>query len=266
MVKKFLALAFLAGYLAGTASADNIIYGATSNGVLYSIIPTTGTTTRIGNMGTTMFDIADYDGKLYGIDGNSNLYSINTSTAAVTDIGSTGDLLNALTFNSAGVLYAAGQNLSKLYTINLTTGAATAVSGETNTTNYNTAGDLEFIGNTLYITTNGTTTSNLETVNLTTGALTMLGNTGYNDVYGLAYSGGVLYGFTDAGTTYDVIRLNLTTGAGTLVHTYTPTGFYGTTDDPYNLPEPGTFVLLAAGLGAVLALPLRRRFRRFERA
>lgn len=239
------------------------IYGAGSNGDLYMIDPTTGTTTLIGAMGVTMYDIAEYDGALYGINGTSDLYSINTTTGHATEIGTgTGEALNSLTFNSSGVLYAAGLNTTDMYTIDYMgagAGAATEVAGETNSTAYNASGDLEFIGSTLYLLVGGDTggASSLDTVNLATGALTVLGATGYDNVFGLSYLNGTLYGFTDPTSgTDEVISLSTTTGAGAIVHSYSP-GFYGATDDPYvATPEPATFGL--AGLALVAISALRR--------
>jgi hypothetical protein len=225
------------------------IYGAGANGNLYLINNlSTGNVTLLGAMGTVMYDIAEFGNSLYGIDSNSNLYSISETTGAATEIGATGQAFNALTFNSQGVLYAAGINTTKMYTINLRTGAATAVPGETNATAYNSAGDLQFVGNTLYLTTGTGGVSQLDTVNLATGALTKFPNTtGYTDVYGLLYSGGILYGFTAGGTSGNkIISLNTTTGVGTMVVNAFSVAFDGTTSDA--APEPATIGLVATVL------------------
>jgi hypothetical protein len=211
-----------------------------------------------------MYDIAEYGGKMYGLDSSSNLYSINTSTGASTEIGATGQGFNALTFNSSGVLYAAGQGTSKIYTINTSTGAATAVAGETNATADNSAGDIEFIGSTLYMTTQVSGNSILDTVNLATGVLTKVGSTdlGFTNVYGLTYIYGVLWGFTDNDGSSEVIRINTTTGVGTAVVGYGGTGrgafgFDGTTDDA--APEPGTLGVMALGMAGLAGVAYRRR-------
>jgi PEP-CTERM motif len=257
---------FLFGLTVGmTAIASaSVIYGAGDNNQLYTINPTTGVTTPLGSMGVTMFDIAEFNGKLYGIDSSSELYSINPSTAAATPIGATGQSFNALTFNSAGVLYAAGVDTKDMYTINTSTGAATKVPGEaTQPSSYNTAGDLEFFGGVLYVTTQPGTNSILDTVNLATGALTPVGtNLGFTNVYGLAKVGGVLYGFTDNDGSSEVITINTTTGAGTAVVAFGGTGrnafgFNGTTDEA--APEPGTLGVMALGLAGLGGIAYRRR-------
>jgi hypothetical protein len=253
-MKGALALSLLVACLPWQAIAGPV-YGAGSNGDLYTIIPTTGATTLIGAMGTTLYDIAEYGGILYGIDSTSDLYRINTSTGAATLIGATGDALDALTFNSSGVLYAAGMTESKLYTINLATGAATAVPGETNSTAYNAAGDLQFFNGVLYMTTGGNGTnapSTLVTVNLATGNMTtvgaiLVGGTAVDDVFGLAQLNGILYGFSSPSfSTGEVISINTSTGAATNVHSYgSGFTFYGTTSDA--APEPSTWMLMIAG-------------------
>ncbi len=246
------------------------ILGAGSNGDLYSINPTTGATTEIGAMGVTMYDIAEYEGKIYGINGTSDLYSINPTTGVATEIGATGETFTALTFSPSGVLYATGLTTTKVYTVNLSTGAATAIPGETNTTAYNAAGDLELINGVLYMTVGGDGTnapSTLVTVNLTTGVMTTIGaikegNTAVDDVFGLAYQNGVLYGFTSPSGTGEVISINTSTGAATDVASYGGTGrgaftFYGATDDA--VPEPGTFGALALGLAGLVGFADKRR-------
>ncbi len=244
------------------------IYGAGSNGDLYTVNPATGATVEVGAMGTTMYDIAEYDNALYGISGTSALYSINTSTGHATEIGTgTGDALDALTFNNSGILYAAGVSEDTLYTINLTSGLATSVPGETNTTAYNAAGDLQFLNGNLYMTTGGSGSnapSTLVTVNLTTGNMTTdgaikVGSTAVDDVFGLVDLNNVLYGFTSPSGTGEVITLNTTTGAATNVATYGGGSFtfYGTTSDP--VPEPGTLGVMMLGLAGLGAALYRRR-------
>ena len=169
--------------------------------------------------------------------------------------------MNALTFSSTGVLYAAGVNTSKIYTINTSTGAATAVATETNSSADNSAGDLAFIGSTLYLTTGVTGDSVLDTVNLSTGAVTPIGtNTGFTNVFGLTYSYGVLYGFTQNVGAAEVISINTTTGVGTAVHSYAGTGdffgFNGTTNDA--APEPATLGAMALGLAGLAGVAYRR--------
>jgi hypothetical protein len=262
---KFLTLSALVGFFALTGSAATI-YGAADNNFLYTINPTNGVLTQVGNnMGINMYDIADFGGKLYGIDSQSELYSINTTTAQVTAIGQTGQQFNALTFSSTGVLYAAGIGETTLYTINLGSGHATAVPGG-NGSAYNSAGDLAFFGDTLYLTTQNGGNSILDTVNIATGALTVVGNTGFTNVFGLVASGGVLYGFTDNDGSSKVLSIKTSSGAGqgggTVVASYGGTGgngfgFDGTATD--TAPEPGTLGVMGLGLVGLGAFARRRR-------
>jgi hypothetical protein len=265
--------------------ATNIIYVSASNDNLYTINPTTGATTLIGDMGVAMSDIAidPANGQMYGVSfaATSTLYSINDSTAAITAIGTnTGSFLNALTFNATGtVLYAAGgpasgcgappaqpsgPTCSTLFTLNTTTGAATAVNG-TNNGAYDSGGDLELFGGTMYLTsenssTSGGTNDTLYSINTTSGAGTSVGSIGFQWVYGLATNGGsTLYGFTDVGN--DVISINTTTGAGTDVSTYSGSfEIYGATNFSA-VPEPGTLGIMTLGMGLLAGLAVRKRKR-----
>ncbi|MGA3185701.1 MAG: PEP-CTERM sorting domain-containing protein [Bryobacteraceae bacterium] len=263
-MKKAFTLLFTVACVTGTAFASSIVYGAGDNNSLYTINPATGATTLVGAMGVNIYDIAEFGGKLYGISAASNLYSISTTTGAATDIGSTGQEFNALTFSSTGVLYAAGIDTTDLFTVNTGTGASTKVSGETTQSDYNSAGDLQFVGNTLYLITQTNGNSILDTVNLATGALTKVGtNLGSANVFGLAESGGVLYGFTDNDGSSKVLSINTTTGVGSTVADYGGTGrsafgFEGTTDNNM-VPEPGTMGVMGLGLVGLGAFVRRRR-------
>ena len=264
-MKNATTLLFAAVCLTTTSFAAAITYGAGDNSDLYTINPATGVTTLVGAMGVNLFDIAAYGGKLYGINATSDLYSISTLTGAATEIGATGQSFNALTFSSAGVLYAAGTDTTDLYTINTSTGAAAKVSGEVTQAAYHSGGDLEFIGTTLYLVTQTNGNSILDTVNIGTGALTKVGNSnlGTDNVYGLSYSGGVLYGFSDNDGSSKVISINLATGAGSNVASYggvgrSAFGFNGTTDSS-TVPEPGTMGIIGLGLVGLGTIARRRR-------
>src|ERR1700722_8332048 len=128
-----------------------VIYVSGTDDNLYTINPTTGATTLVGNMGVEMSDIAiDNVGPtptMFGVSlppngsTDSNLYSINMNTGAATEIGSTGSFVNSLQFSSSGTLYGAGgvagcgpppadsTTCSTFFTVNTTTGHATAVNG-----------------------------------------------------------------------------------------------------------------------------------------
>ena len=246
-----------------SAQISTLIYGSGDHGELYSIAPTTGAVTAIGEMGHTMNDIAMYNGVLYGVDATSTLYTINVTTGVTTAVGALGHVVNALTFSTSGVLYAAGGDT--LYTVNTTTGATTTIgngNGGRGGTAYTSSGDLEFYKGVLYLTSQGGTGGDdrLFTINPSTGLATPVGaSLGFADVFGLAQQNGILYAFTDTGSAgQSVLTINTTTGVGTKIATYTlgatPTnfGFDGTTDDA-DLPEPASFALVGLGLAAVVA-------------
>jgi WD40 repeat protein len=109
---------------------------------LYSLNPTTGVLTAIGQTGTTlMIDIAlNNAGVMYGHDiGSDSIYTINTGTGAATLIGPTGIPANFAQSidvdKSTGVLYGwvyQGTGVNQFVSFNLTTGAATALATPTN--------------------------------------------------------------------------------------------------------------------------------------
>ena len=238
-----------------SSQASSLLYGAGDSGTLYTMT-IGGAVTSIGAIGTTMFDIAMYNGALYGIDGTSSLYSINTTTGHGTLIGSTGQVVNALTFSPTGVLYAAGNDT--LYTVNVSNGKLTAIGSGTGAGTYSSSGDLEFLNGVLYLTSSTGGNDQLFSINAANGQGHLIGSLGFPQVYGLVQKNGLLYGFTDTGSgTQNILSINTTTGAGTTIHTYTLTvanvGFYGTTDDPLDSPEPGPLGLVGLGLAVVVA-------------
>jgi hypothetical protein len=218
------------------------IFSGDSGGRLYSIESTTGTSTLIGAMGTTMTDLAlSTSGQLYGIT-FSNLYSINSSTGASTLIGAHGvGGGNALAFNSSDVLYVSGG--STLATLNLGTGASTFI-GSTGQTS---SGDLAFdLGGTLYATVVGADGDDLVTLNTGTAASTTVGSTGFVSVFGLAFDANSLIGLTASGRT---LSISTTTGAGTVLNANGVATFGAAAGPP--IPEPTAFIVF--GIGAMVA-------------
>jgi len=264
MMKKVLTLVGLAGCLAAIASAST--FYATSATQLYTVTVNGTNPSDVADgatygAGVSMQDIAWFGGNLYGVGtvaGGSQLYSINVNTGVATALGASySQAFDELTFNSSGVLYAAG-NGTDLYTLILTGGTANAATTGTLAG----TGDLEFIGSTLY-TISGGTSNLLETVNLSTGALTPVGTAGTGaigtaNVLGLADPGGTqLYGVTNTG----VVLTIATSGPGNLGVALTPTltpVFTGATDTTFT-PEPASFGFIGLGLVVLGGFAYRRR-------
>ena len=247
-------------------------YVSGDNDNLYTIDPTTGATTLIGNMGVEMTDIALRNGTMFGTSfppsGANSLYAINPTSGATTLIGSTGVFLNALQFGADGTLYGAGgapgcgpppasTACDSLYTINTATGAATLVG----TGAYNSSGDLGLV-NSLYLSSFANSlTDQLFTVDPTTGAGALVGNIGFAQVFGLAFvpETGTLYGFNDVGN--NVISINTSNGAGTFVANYSSDfEILGATTDA--VPEPRAAGIVTVGLSLLVGVLVRRKMRK----
>jgi hypothetical protein len=239
-----------------TASAVSFLGDASGN--LFTVDPTTGATSLIGNMGATMTDLAlSPTGDLYGITFTS-LYAINQSNAASTFIGSLGALsnANAAAFNGAGTLYIRGFGQSNLYSVHLGTGLATNL-GATGVGN--SSGDLAWNPSTgrLWGTSSSGGGDLLVDIDIAApSSSTVIGPTGFGSVFGLDYSDATnLYGFTSAGQT---LLLDQTTGAGTVIN-INGVATYGATGSESAVPEPGTLGLLATGLAAARLRKSRSR-------
>ena len=212
-----LAVATLTCVGAVHAAPAFIVSDTASN--LLRVDSATGAATLIGNTGAVgpLTDLAvSPTGVLWGITFTS-LYRINPSTGALTFVGEHGVFAaNALAFAPNGTLYTAAGNSPILYTLNTSTGVATALPGGMGT---NSDGDLAFNNGQLYLAgTNG------QLVRITLGATitgTNVGSFGVVDVYGLAPGAtGTLLAL--AGRT--VYEANTITGALTPLFSYTGFG------------------------------------------
>jgi hypothetical protein len=282
---KYAHVSFLALLLTSAIPAQaDTIYLADSLGNLYEGNPTTlafnlvGTTSAVSAEGGFSDISFTSDGNLYGIDSSGLLYAIDPTNASATPIGTGtgvgGGELAGLAGDSSGNLYAGGYG--EIFAINPATGLAGMSLGGGNQ-GYNVSGDLDFIGNTLYLssanpTSNPATSNNggeLWTVNPATGVGVDIGNTGFADLWGLAYDtdNGIFYGYTSNG---NEIEINPATGTGVSVGTITGTDIPdgealllgATFEPPAPAPEPSTLSCLGAGLAVILLLSIRRRNRR----
>jgi hypothetical protein len=274
-MRNFLTLSALVACLTATASATTL-YGVSNVTALINITAngaeSTWTYTNEGSAavpgGGTVNDIAELGASLYETTGSalyhialSGTGTVNSVTEVGTGYGAGIANMVALTFGSNGVLYGAEDisGSTDLYTINTSTGNATAlpVTGAT----LDAAGDMEVIGNTLYLTTGGTVgVSSLVRVNLTTDVATNLGiiqtsgGTQFSAVYGLTAANGTLYAFDSS---KQVLSFASTiSNIVTVQTTNSPDEFYGVTDNTV-VPEPSTFSAMGFGLLALGGL-LRR--------
>ncbi len=235
--------------LAGTVQP--LLYVDDSAGRLGTVNLSTGEVNVIGDMGVTLFDIAfDRDGKLFGVNPDG-LWSVDPSTAETKYIGGTnfsGTTMNALVFGSDGTLYSAGRD-STLYTVDPTTGAATAVGNM----GYSSAGDLAFDQQgRLFL---SSTNNSLVQIDPGTGAGTELGAFGFGNVFGIARdSTGIMYGYSEQ----NIFSIDLLTGAGTLLQNYAGSGlsqaYGGSFRTEAIVPEPATAALALLGISGVMAM------------
>ncbi|HEY5893871.1 MAG TPA: hypothetical protein VIT91_11625 [Chthoniobacterales bacterium] len=252
-VPSIIASAFLIA--ANCTIASPSLYIDDASGRLGIVDVSTGTTTIVGSMGTALTDIAFApNGDLYGLS-FTNLYRINSQTAALTPIGPHGiSGGNALVFGTNGILYGAGNTSTGLFSINISTGAATLLGN----IGFRSSGDLAFNNGQLYL---SSTTNQLVQINQATFAGTALGPLGFSSVFGLATGDdGVLYGLS--GT--QIFSVNPSTMAVTPVVNYQGHGLsqaYGTTFISEAVPEPSAILLTAPGFVGIVLLRGRSRKR-----
>lgn len=242
---------FFSSLVVGQASKAAIIYVSTGNNQLLTIDTTTQTTALIGNTGVQLFDIAfSPSGALFGVTSNS-LFSVSSTTGASTLIGSLNvSFVNALGFDQAGVLYGAGGN--SLFTIDTSTGLATSIG----TGSFSSAGDLDFVGNTLYLSSDSSPNDNLVSLNPANAAATTVGSLGFDEVFGLVNdsSSSTLFGLTSGG---QVLSVNTATGAGTSQFSSGINRIFGAAINPV----PGPLPVLGVGVAFGWSRKLRRKIK-----
>ncbi len=247
--------------LASSAAAQAAyMWASDDHGNIGQIDPATGHVSGVFNPGVGGFtDIAfDRTGTLYGITFR-NLFRIDPVSRTAETIGSGFNVdLNALVIDENNTAYAMGPTESWLYTIDLGSGALSSVGRTREWTgwppprwrHWYSDGDLEVIDGTLYLTgsqssNGGDDTSSLVAIDPAGGAASLVGDIGIDNVYGLAYMDNVLYATAERG----VFPLDPATGTPLGAPVLYGGGFgttWGATGPP--VPEPGTLVLVAAGL------------------
>lgn len=159
----------------------------------------------------------------WNLSGYAHLVTIDTGTFNVTDVGALGVNFQygALAYDSAnGNLYMTDGRggTNSLYTVNLTTGAATLVGSHGITDLFGLTFDSG--NNTLYASAFDTNTP-LEILNISTGAATAVGSaiSAGHRVATLAYdsTNSTLYGLEDCVPCAALFTINTSTGAGTLL-------------------------------------------------
>lgn len=184
----------------------------------------TGKVTALGSTNIQLTDITFCpNGRMYGVSFTA-LYRINKSPLGATLIGSFGSLgINALACNKAGKLYAYSNSYDRLYSISVSTGAATLIRSSTG---YYSAGDLVFHENSLAL---ASTDRRIVFLNPKTGSVISSVTHGISNLFGLVSVGpNELYGC--AGT--NIFKINSRTGATRLLGTYSSTSLgscYGAT-------------------------------------
>jgi hypothetical protein len=286
--------ALLMGFhLASQTAQAGIIYAATGGenpGSLYTLNGSTGVGTLVGALvdaglqpyALTGLAFDPVTGILYGSTSNSSptdrshLVRVDPATGAITDIGAYGlfDTLSDITFTSNETLYGwhAADDHS-LYTVNLATGAATIVAISDIGGGFGGGALAANAANVLYLMPDSQTNppGTLRTVSQTTGQTTIIatlsgapvltdGNIMSINAMKFDESGNLLginnlaSGFSTISTTH-LVRINTTTGAITDIGP--SINYLDAIAIQFGaVPEPGTMLLVGAGLGSVI---FRRR-------
>ena len=186
-------------------------------GTVGSVDLATGEFTELLNSDIRWTDIdVDSEGNIFAIS-NSELYSIDLETQSATLIGSHSiNGLNALEISENGRLYAASITNQEIYTLDSATGTASSIGTLPDTVN--SAGDLQFIGDTLYLADNEDLVSidvEAETLNDSTivGSFNLEGER----ILGITIDeDGDPVGLTDNGS---ILKIDLNTGEATQIGT-----------------------------------------------
>lgn len=124
----FCSVATIALVTASSVAHSSTMWVHDSSGTLGTVDTDSGNVSIIGDMGSVMTDIAfDPTGNLFGIT-FSDLFSINPTTGTSSLIGSHGvSGGNGLVFGADGTLYAAGTSTTNIFSLDTTSGANTTI-------------------------------------------------------------------------------------------------------------------------------------------
>lgn len=266
-MKKTLQLLALLSATIGLQAAPIMLWAVTENAFLAQVDATTGATTVVGNMGTMLNDIAiDANGDMWGIT-HTSFYKVNKSTGALTYVGDH-TIQNGAGLGVGGdgfTILGVGSGSQFLYTMNVLTGASTAVGLVGMGTDA--SGDIATNNGRLFMSSAGASPSNhviTEVDPITGERIGAFGATEYGHNIspgkGLASgSDGILY----LGSLDKIYAINTTVGAN-----FGEATIPGVTLDVAGLgqirglasevPEPATMALVGFGLCA-LGFARRRR-------
>jgi PEP-CTERM motif len=255
-----LATTFLAAVGATHAKADiNLWIDDTSGNIgLVDVTTQSVVAGTVHNTGQILTDIAFVGTQMYGTT-FGGLFKIDDATGASTAIGSYGGVggggMNALVGNGASLL-AASNASDTLFSVNPTTGAATA-GGPLPLPS---AGDLAFSGGTLFLSaTNASGGDSL--VNASNNSVVGAFSPAEPAVFGLANDGTTTYAVD--GT--EVFSVNTSTAVLTPLFNYAGAGLGAANGTAFiaegpsgAIPEPSTWAMMALGFGFLGLLGYRK--------
>jgi hypothetical protein len=258
-----LGIAMLLG--ANAAEAAPILYGSSATGQLFTINISTGAGTLVGTLpggGSTEIEFDNISGRAWtqAPDGLFTIQQFDINTGAgigppIPDAGSyTGLEFVGSTLYGTVITAGGGSGPSTLRILNPLTGFSTLVGP----TGVGPISGLAYNG-TMYGIAGGPGPANLYTLDLIVGTATLIGSTGIQ-AGSLEFGPEAnLYAGTTGANGGRLYRIDPLTGASTLIG---PTGFADVTGlalvTPISpIPEPGTILLLGAGLIALMLRSLR---------
>jgi len=256
MMRKIRTLALAAGLVAvaSPALATSVLYSGNVSGPRFFTIDdlSDGTPeTSISTGGYAIQGLAWNDSTQIMYGGNdTRFFSVNPVTGTMSSINaSVSYKIQDLAFGPGGVLY--GANDTRFFSVNPSTGAMTSINSsltyQVNALAYDPVSGILYGAN-----SNGAAVGGEKffTINPSTGAQTLINGSVGENIHGMAIdpATGVLYGVGHTnsllGDTPDFFSINKATGVTTLLNGNT--AYEG--DALTFIPEPGTLLLLGAGL------------------